>query len=180
MTAEQTSKEKTTTVIGPDTKIRGEMVFDSTARVLGTFEGRIAARGEVQIGESAVCRANIEASVVIVDGLIEGDVTALERVQLNKKAKVVGDVTAGTMVVADGASFIGNCKVGEEAVRLIESGEAGAPPIEEGEEVEPIRRDAPAEVEIATARNGGDLESTLAGLEARLAGMNRKQPAAAE
>jgi cytoskeletal protein CcmA (bactofilin family) len=47
-----------TTVIGPDTHIKGDMTFDSTARILGSFEGQITAKGELQIASGASCRAS--------------------------------------------------------------------------------------------------------------------------
>ncbi|MEM1166580.1 MAG: polymer-forming cytoskeletal protein [Planctomycetota bacterium] len=102
------------TVIGPDTHIKGEMHFDGTARILGSFEGRISAKGEVQIGLGAVCKAAVEGSMVIVDGSVEGDVQARESVHLNERASVKGDIAAPRMVVADGASFIGHCRIGAE------------------------------------------------------------------
>lgn len=104
------------TVIGPDTKIKGEMSFERTARVLGHFEGRVTTSGELQIGGSAHCKAALEAGTVIVDGLVEGDVLARERVQLNGSAKVIGDIVAEKLIVSEGASFSGHCRVGPEAV----------------------------------------------------------------
>lgn len=159
----QYSGHQTTTVIGPDTHIKGEMIFDSTARILGTFEGRIAAKGEVQIGEGAACKAAVEGATVIVDGTIEGDVQARERVQLNSKARVVGDITATTLVVAEGASFHGNCRVGAEAGRSV-GGREGAP------------RMAQRPINAPQVQSGGEqIEATLAGLEARLNGMNSRR-----
>ena len=38
---------KSTTVIGADTHIKGDMTFETTARLLGTFEGKIASKGEL-------------------------------------------------------------------------------------------------------------------------------------
>ena len=158
----------TTTVIGPDTHIKGEMVFDSTARILGTFEGRIVAKGEVQIGEGAACKASIEGSNVIVDGVVEGDVTARERVQLNNRARVIGDVTATTLVVAEGASFVGHCRVGGEAGK-------GAPPkVADNTALSPDARRARAASPVQS--RPADLEATLAGLEARLSGLTRSRP----
>ena len=157
----------TTTVIGPDTHIKGEMVFDSTARILGTFEGRVIAKGEIQIGEGAACKAAIEGGVVIVDGLIEGDVQARERVQLNAKARVIGDIISATLVVAEGASFTGHCRVGADAVKggkVPASGEAAKRSREAGS---PVVSSRPTE-----------LETTLAGLEARLA--TARRPASVE
>ncbi len=152
---------RTTTVIGPDTHIKGEMVFDSTARILGTFEGKIIAKGEVQIGDGAACKASVEGVNVIVDGLVEGDVLARERVQLNQKARIIGDVVANTLVVAEGASFVGNVRVGADAVK-----NAGNRP-------RPAPGQPAAQVQAVTAKTT-ELDATLAGLEARLSGISRR------
>ncbi len=69
----------TTTVIGPDTQIKGDMVFESTARILGKFEGSISSKGELQIANGASCKAAVEASKVLVDGDVEGNLIARER-----------------------------------------------------------------------------------------------------
>ena len=110
--------ENQITIIGRDAKVKGELSFDASAKILGTFEGKIIAKGEVVIGETATCRATVEASNVIIDGPLEGDVIARDRLQLTAKAKVKGDITAGSLSVVEGASFVGHCKVGPEAVKL--------------------------------------------------------------
>lgn len=106
------------TVIGRDTKIKGEMEFESGARILGQFEGRIRANGEVQIGDGAICNAAIEAARIIVDGSVSGDMLARERLTLSAGATVQGDITAGMLVVVEGATFVGHCRVGPEAANL--------------------------------------------------------------
>jgi len=106
------------TVIGPDTKIKGEMFFEKSARILGSFEGKITAQGEVQVGAGAQCNAAVEAERVIVDGRVNGPITARDRLTLTANAQVQGDLTAGTLVVAEGASFVGHCNVGPHAADL--------------------------------------------------------------
>ncbi len=165
-----TEGKQTTTVIGPDTHIKGEMIFDSTARILGTFEGRIVAKGEVQIGEGAACKASVEGSSVLIDGVVEGDVTARDRVHLNTRARVIGDVTATTLVVAEGASFVGHCRVGGEA-----SGKQAQPKAADHSSMSPDARRARAAGSVQG--RPADLEATLAGLEARLSGLTRMRPA---
>ncbi|MEZ6241592.1 MAG: polymer-forming cytoskeletal protein [Phycisphaerales bacterium] len=110
------------TIIGPDTRISGEVAFNSTARILGTIEGKIIANAELQIGPSANCQAAIEGKTVIVDGGVEGPVHAADRLTLSPHARVVGDIRAGTLVVAEGASFVGHCQVGPQAKELAEGG----------------------------------------------------------
>lgn len=103
------------TVIGPDTSIKGEMVFEDSASILGTFEGRITAKRDVFIGEGAVCKADVEAESVQIDGVLEGNAIARERIQLNATARVHGDLISKTLVVAEGATVVGQCRAGVQA-----------------------------------------------------------------
>lgn len=102
------------TIIAADTHIRGEMNFDRTARIFGKFDGKVAAKGELQIAEGAACHAEVEAARVTVDGAIEGNVSAQDRIQLNNKGRIKGDIKAAKLVVAEGASLFGHCAVGPE------------------------------------------------------------------
>ncbi len=109
-------KENITT-IAKDAKFSGEMVFQNTVRVLGTFEGTIKGSGELQVAANAKAKANIEVNSVIVDGTVEGNVFAKDKLQLNATSVVNGDVTAGKMIVAEGAVLFGQCNVGADVVK---------------------------------------------------------------
>jgi cytoskeletal protein CcmA (bactofilin family) len=111
-----------TTVIGADTHIKGDMTFDSTARLLGTFEGKITSKGELQVANGATCRASVEASKVLVDGEVDGNLAARERVELTAKAKMKGDLVSARLVVAEGAAFTGHVTVGPDATKAFPSG----------------------------------------------------------
>lgn len=114
------------TVIGRDTRIKGEMQFEGGARILGTFEGKITANGEVEIAESATCNAEVEAERIVVDGSVEGNLEARDRLSLNANAKINGDITAGELVVTEGATFVGHCRVGPRAAEITEAKPASA------------------------------------------------------
>jgi cytoskeletal protein CcmA (bactofilin family) len=104
-----------TTVIGADTHIKGEMTFEGSARLLGTFEGKISAKGELHIADGASCKASVDAARVTVDGAVEGNVSARERVELTARAKMKGDLIAAKLLVAEGATFVGHVTVGPES-----------------------------------------------------------------
>ena len=80
------------------------MSFDRTAKLFGKFEGKVTAKGELQVAETATCQAEIEAGKVLVDGAIEGNVSAQDCIQLNNKARIKGDIKAAKLIVAEGAS----------------------------------------------------------------------------
>lgn len=108
---------KEATVIGNDTHIKGEMTFKKSVRLVGSLEGRVVGEGELHVADGARCKADVESPAVIVDGTIEGNVVAREKVQLNAKGVVRGDIRAGKMVMSEGASFYGQCAIGPEAIK---------------------------------------------------------------
>lgn len=165
------------TVIGPGSHIKGDMAFDNAATILGTFEGTMSSRTELRIGEGGVCRANLDAPVVVIEGDVEGDIVAREVLQLNARARVTGDIAAAAMVVVQGASFVGHCRVGPEAVAGPEAGGASSadPPVAGAAGAPPGRSGAARNAAAVTA----DLEAALAGLESRLAGLGKSRTTAA-
>ncbi len=104
------------TIIGRDAKFKGELTFDSSLKVLGLLEGVIRAGGEVTIGDGGLIKGDVEANTIVVEGTVEGDLTAKNKLHLTAKARVIGDVTAASLTVAEGATFIGHCRVGSEAI----------------------------------------------------------------
>ena len=71
---------KEATVIGNDTHIKGEMSFKKSVRLVGSLEGRVVGEGELHVAEGARCKADVESPAVVVDGAIEGNVTARDNV----------------------------------------------------------------------------------------------------
>ncbi len=106
---------ETTTVIAAEAQIKGELIFQGTARILGKVDGKITAKGNLHVAERGTCKAQIDADDVQVDGTIEGNVTATQGVQLNASAQVRGDIVAEKMITAEGATIVGHVNVGPGA-----------------------------------------------------------------
>lgn len=164
------------TVIAADAVLRGELSFQGQARILGQVEGKITSPGQLHIGEQSVCRASIDATVVVVDGTVEGDVVARERLELASSAIIRGDITTAKLVVSEGATFTGHCTVCPEAASAKARQEAlstspSLPTLKPT--VRPVNK---PRVTPQIAEGNGELESALAGLESKLAGFARKSP----
>jgi cytoskeletal protein CcmA (bactofilin family) len=96
------------TVIGSTIVIDGEITGDEDLVVQGTVKGRVSLRENIVVEESGVLEANIETSTITVHGSVTGDIQASERAELKSNCRVVGDIRAPRILIADGASFKGN------------------------------------------------------------------------
>jgi len=106
------SDQEFSTVIGADAKFKGEITFDSPAKVLGTLEGSITGKGKVHIADGSKCKATVTAKEVAVEGHIEGNVEASDRLEIMANGRITGDVVAAKMNMAEGASINGYCRIG--------------------------------------------------------------------
>lgn len=100
------------TIIGADANFKGELSFDSGAKLLGKFEGTINSKGRVHIADGSVCKATVKAKEISVEGHIEGNVEAGDRLELKNKGTITGDIVAARMIMAEGASIDGHCRIG--------------------------------------------------------------------
>ncbi len=96
-------------------KISGKLSFETPARIDGQVDGEINAKDSLTIGESAVVAAQIKADSVVVAGKVSGDITAVHRIEIRPSAKVLGNITAPTLVIHEGALFEGHCAMAPEA-----------------------------------------------------------------
>jgi len=115
------------TIVGADSHFKGELTFERTAKINGKFDGTIVGKGELQVSQNALCKADVNAGAVAVDGRIEGNVKANDTVRLNGSGVVKGDITAAKMVMQEGASFYGMCAVGPDAGQAASRAPQGEP-----------------------------------------------------
>ena len=96
------------TVIGSSIVIDGEITGDEDLVILGTVKGRVALKESLFVESSGVIEADIETANVEVSGQVTGNISASDKVELKTDCKVVGDIRAPRILIADGAVFKGN------------------------------------------------------------------------
>ena len=99
------------TVFGSDTQFFGDLSFKKSLQINGTFEGEIFSGGYLVIGEGAVIKANINAKAVIVNGTVYGNIEAKEKLEIQSKGKVYGNIRTAKLKIADGVIFEGSCEM---------------------------------------------------------------------
>jgi cytoskeletal protein CcmA (bactofilin family) len=86
-------------------------------RIEGPFEGDIALRGLLVVGETGRVTCNqLRANVVIVAGAVRGDITA-EKLEIRSTGRVWGDVVTAAFSTEEGAFLRGKVTM-EEKVEI--------------------------------------------------------------
>jgi cytoskeletal protein CcmA (bactofilin family) len=103
-------------LIGKSVVIKGELSGSEDLYVDGQVEGSIELRkNNLVIGTNGKVKANIGAKGVIVQGKVEGQITASERVELRKSAFVDGDIATQRIAIEEGAYFKGKIDIQKES-----------------------------------------------------------------
>lgn len=106
------SGSESLTFLAKGVDFRGVIYFEGTIRVDGRLEGEVHTNGTLIVGEQGVIKGLISAGTVMTSGKINGTVTALEKVQINKPGILIGDVRTAAIAIEDGAHFHGMCDMG--------------------------------------------------------------------
>jgi cytoskeletal protein CcmA (bactofilin family) len=120
--------ERITSVLGAGVIWQGTITGSGGVRVEGTFEGQIALKGLLVVGETGkVTCENIRAANVIVAGAVKGSITA-QKVEIRSTGRVWGDIVTTAFATEEGAFLRGQIRM-EEAVDLgLEAGETAVVP----------------------------------------------------
>jgi cytoskeletal protein CcmA (bactofilin family) len=105
------------THIGTSVAFNGELTCDEDI----TFEGRLTGSIHVRdatliVAQAARVEATIRAQRVVVQGTVQGSISAGQRIELVPSANVTGDLSATQVVIADGAQFNGHVDMGKRTI----------------------------------------------------------------
>lgn len=98
--------------IGKSVKVEGKIYSKEDLYVDGTVEGTLeVSENKLTIGPHGTIQAGIKAREVLVLGTIQGNVEAIERLEIRKDAKLLGDIRTARIVIEDGAYFKGSIDI---------------------------------------------------------------------
>ena len=108
MAKQERDKPMGNTVISNGIVIDGEVSGEEPLTILGTVKGKISTTQNLAVEPGATVEADIETQSLSVGGRVTGNVVARERVEVRANGKMIGDIKAPRIVIADGAAFKGN------------------------------------------------------------------------
>lgn len=103
-----------TSVISHGATWSGNLESSGSLHVHGRADGALTARNSIYIAEDAEVDATLQASHVVVAGLVRGTVHCLDRFEVLPRGRVSGDVHAPRVVIHDGAVVAGRVSMSEQ------------------------------------------------------------------
>ena len=107
---EQTTRNAETSLIAHGTIIRGDVRFTGTLHLDGRIEGAVLGEGSdavFTLSEHGQVQGEVRVPHAMIDGQVNGDIYASERLELATQARVVGDVRYNSLEMAAGAQVNG-------------------------------------------------------------------------
>ncbi len=102
-----------TTIIGESILISGSLAGDEDLTVRGRVEGTLTLTRTLVVEPTGQVKAEVQVKNCIIAGVVVGNVTASESVEITREGRMVGDIAAPRVIIVDGASFRGRIDMGE-------------------------------------------------------------------
>ena len=102
-----TPQKRIDSLIGAGTVVHGDVTFTGGLRIDGQVQGNVVAAdgepGTLVVSEQAQIDGEIRVSHVVINGTVNGPIAANDHLELQPKARIVGDVTYRTLEMHVGA-----------------------------------------------------------------------------
>jgi len=94
--------------VGHGTSLTGDTNFQMMLRVDGHLQGTITSdSGTLLVGTTGQVDANVAVASATINGTVNGDILATEKIHLGRTAKVVGNIQTPKIVIEEGAVIEG-------------------------------------------------------------------------
>ena len=99
-------------------ELDGELTFKDMLRINGHVRGKMSSsNGTLIIDNSARVDGEIQVATCVIGGVVNGDVSAYDRVELGPGAIIHGNIATKAITIKPGAVFHGDCRmIREETV----------------------------------------------------------------
>jgi cytoskeletal protein CcmA (bactofilin family) len=107
--ADKHAGEGALSLISANTSVEGKLTTEGSVRIDGKLIGDVIAKANVAVGLTGTVEGSVAGKNVALAGRVKGYVTAAEKLILESKSVVRGDIRAVKLVVDEGATFDGHC-----------------------------------------------------------------------
>jgi cytoskeletal protein CcmA (bactofilin family) len=103
----------TNTVVGQTILIKGNLDGQEDLTVQGRIEGSVNLTKTLIIEPSGVVKAEVSVCNASISGIMVGNLTATDLVEITETGRMVGDIRAPRVIITEGAVFKGQVDMGD-------------------------------------------------------------------
>ena len=96
-----------TSLLSKNVKIDGEVQGPENLHVEGYVKGTIKLSGDIFVGNTGIVEADMEAKNIVIQGEVAGNVLAHQQLEIHPSGKLIGDCSAASIDIKEGAVFEG-------------------------------------------------------------------------
>ena len=111
--------------IGKTVKVKGELSGREDLYVDGEVEGTVELRDHnLTVGPNGRVKANLHAKDITIIGKVEGNVRAIDKVEIRKSGSLIGDIITSRSIIEEGAYVKGSIEMQRPEVARAEARKA--------------------------------------------------------
>ncbi len=104
-------ESKTSSILGPELEIHGDVKVSGSLLIYGKVFGSIQSNGAVRTANGSVVNGNISAKEAAIGGKVDGDLDVEKKVTLGDTSFLTGNLKAAILTIEEGAKFDGVCSM---------------------------------------------------------------------
>ena len=108
-------ESKTSSILGPELEIHGDVKVSGSLLIYGKVFGNIQSSGAVRTANGSVVNGNISAKEAAIGGKVDGDLDIEKKVTLGDTSFLTGNLKAEILTIEEGAKFDGVCSMLKKA-----------------------------------------------------------------
>ena len=104
-------ESKTSSILGPELEIHGDVKVSGSLLIYGKVFGSIQSSGAVRTANGSIVNGNISAKEAAIGGKVDGDLDVEKKVTLGDTSFLTGNLKAAILTIEEGAKFDGVCSM---------------------------------------------------------------------
>ena len=109
------SESKSSSILGPELEIHGDVKVSGSLLIYGKVFGNIQSNGTIQTANGSVVNGNISARDASISGKVDGDLDVEKKVILGDTSHLSGNLKASILTIEEGAKFDGVCSMAKNS-----------------------------------------------------------------
>ena len=109
--SDKNNKNSMSSILGPEIEVNGDLKIKGDILIYGTVLGNVESKGQVRTSKGSLINGNINAKSAYINGKVEGDLFADEKVVLAKFSELKGNLVSNILTIEEGAKFDGVCNM---------------------------------------------------------------------